>query len=424
MAAGGSTPARSVDNRSRTPDPLLVVERLTEKQLLAAARRQGCKVSPDQLKRWRRAELLPRPDQTHSVGQRGSEATYPPGTLTQLLTVCELRTRFKKLDRIRFELWWSGHYEGGTAPIRAFLAAELEPPLAELRELRDRFGDPVEAAEAAVAGPISNLRHPGLRAMRRRVKDDENLRSVMYALLLDLFGGEVPWDHDTRAGLAVLLDLFGASVISEVGALEPSLRDLAERASGFERAKTDELDSGTTLFPADANFVDTIRTLFSQRLFDLDDPGWAIRKATDEELETARTRARLVTGLSRFARLVATGHGRDYAGLSFLNVTDLQDPTIVALLTQHSLLIPSLWAEEPGTIYGSRTLDALAAQRDVLACSELFLKELPRYAFLLTPDAQSRLESMTTEEQQLTRQTVNAFLDRHPECRTAMTLTQ
>lgn len=401
-----------------------MVERLTEKQLLAAAKRQGRKVSPDKLKRWRRAELIPRPVQTHPVGQPGSEASYPPGTLTRLLGVCELRKRFKKLDRIRFELWWSGYYAGGTAPIRAFLIAKLDPLLTELRELRDRFGDPVEAAEAAVAGPISDLRDPGLRAMRRLVKDDENLRSVGYAVLLDLFGGEVPWDHDTRAGVAVLLDLFGASVISEVGVLEPSLRDLAERASGFERAKTDQLDSGTTLFPADANFVDAIRTLFGQRMFDLDDPGWAIRKATDEELETARVRARLITGLAPFARLVTTGHGRDYAGLSFLKVTDLQDPTTVSVLTQYSLLIPSLWVEEPGTTYGSQTLDALAANSDVLACSELFLTELPQYAFLLTPDAPSRLASLTTEERQLTRDTVNAFLDRHPNCQAAITLPQ
>jgi hypothetical protein len=75
-------------------------------------------------------------------------------------------------------------------------------------------------------------------------------------------------------------------------------------------------------------------------------------------------------------------------------------------------------------MYGSQTLDALAANSDVFACSELFLKELPRYAFLLKPGAQSRLASMTMEERQLICDTVSAFLDRHPHCRPALLPTQ
>jgi hypothetical protein len=376
-------------------------------------------VSADQLKRWRRAELIPRPRQTHPTGRRGSDAVYPPGTLTQLLAVCELRKRFKKLDRIRFELWWPGEYGGGTDPIRAFLTTELERPLTELREFRDRFRDPVKAAGAVVAGPISDLRHPGLRAMRRFAEGNENVRSVVYALLLELFGGQVPWDHDTSAGIALLLNLFGKDVISEVGTLEPSLRTLADRASGFERAKTDQLDSGTTLFAADENIVDTIRTLFRQRMFDLDDPGWAIWKATDEELEIARMRARLVSGLSSWARLAAARYGRDYAGLTLLNAMDSRDPTTVAVLVQFSLLIPSLWDHEPGTVYGSETLDALAANTVVTACWELFLTELPQYAFLLLPDGESRLASLTSEERAFVSDTINGFFNRHPECRAA-----
>jgi hypothetical protein len=406
--------------RSRTPDPYGVDDWLTEKELLAAARRNGCTVSADQLKRWRRAELIPRPRQRHPTGQRGSTTAYPPGTLTQLLAVCELRKRFKKLDRIRFELWWSGHYGGPTGPIRAFLIARLEALLTEAREHRDRFEDPADAAEAAVSGPIHASRNPALRVMRRLAKDDENVRSVLYAVLLELFGGEVPWDHDTRAGVATLLNLFGASVISDAPELEPSLRELVERATGFDRAKTDRLDEGVTLLPDGESFVDVIRTLFRARLFDLDEPGWAIEHATDNELETARIRARLTTGLSPIAQVVATQHGRDYAGMTFLAIADIRDPAVVAVVFQYCVLIPSLWTPDPQTIHGSEALDELAANQAVTTCVELFLKELPQYAFVLKPDAESRLAALTTEERTVISDTITSFLNRHPECTAAI----
>lgn len=374
----------------------LVAEHMTERQLLTAARRQGCKVSADQLKRWRRAELIPRPIQTHPTGQLGSQATYPPGTLTRLLAVCELRKRFRRLERIRFELWWSGHYAGAMAPIRAFLIAQLEGLLTELREHRDRFDDPFDAAEAATSDSNPHLRHRGLRTMRRLAKDDQDFGSAMFAILLDLFGGEPAWDLKSGD--------------------EPSLAELVERATGVERAKTDRLFSGERLLPATTSIVDTIQD-FGQSIFNLDDPGWAIREASDAQLVTARVQARLIVqGLPAVAHIVAARYGRDHAGLSVLGALDSTDPVLVTVVVQWALLMPSLMTTEAETTTVAKTLDALAVNADKLACAELFITELPKYAFLLKPDRDATLESLTSEERTLIASQVNNFLIRHPEC--------
>jgi len=302
-------------------------ERMTEKQLLQAITRQGHKISADQLKRWRRADLIPRPVQSHPSGNRGSEATYPPGTLNQLLAVCELRDRFKKLDRIRFELWWAGQHTGDLTHIRAFIVARLERLMGAPREHRGRHEDPFEAAEAAVSGAALSSRDPVLRAMRRFAKTDENLRSAAHAIFWELFGGEVEWE----------------SADTGLEDPEPSLAELVEHTTGMHRAKSDELEAGQPLLDASVDIIKAIQTMNLGRVFDLDHPGWAIEQVSDAELEQAREKARiLVLGLGSLVSLYAIRRGRDHGGLSLLQGVVAPDPTGIALAMQLVILLPSL----------------------------------------------------------------------------------
>lgn len=374
---------------------------LTEKQLLDAARRHGGKVSTNQLKRWRDAELIPRPVQSHPRGQHGSVALYPPGTLTQLLTVTKLRQSFKKLDRIRFELWWDGAYDGQTASIRALRVAQLDAALSPLRDHRDSYESPFDAAEAAVAGEALAGPDPALRAMRRLAKGSENLQSAAHAIFEELFGGSPVWD--------------GASAGPDEA--EPSLRELVERVTGVARAKADTLTNDVPLLPADADIVQAIRTFNRLRVFDLDEPGWALRQAMDGDLEGARQQARLLLeALSDFAAIIERQGGRDHAGLSVFR--GLNKPTLLAraIATQFSLMLPALLvtAEERSNV--ARNLQALSENRIGMRCGEMFLTEHPGYTFLLQPGATERLRSLPHEEYAVIDQTFREFLSRHPEC--------
>jgi hypothetical protein len=60
----------------------MTIDEIDEPSLLAAAAHAGEEVTSDQLKRWRRAGLMPRPSTAHVRGLRGSRAWYPSGRLS------------------------------------------------------------------------------------------------------------------------------------------------------------------------------------------------------------------------------------------------------------------------------------------------------------------------------------------------------
>ena len=317
-------------------------EQLTEEQLIRAAARQGCNVTKHQLKRWRRAQLIPRPLQVHTGGHRGSHSSYPAGTLTQLLAVCELHERFRKLDRIRFELWLTGRYAGDLDPVRTFLIGRLEGMVEPVRAHRDRFDDPFKAADAAIRDLTFTSRNPALRAMRRFARREEAFQSAAHALLVDLFGGEVDWEFDTGTALEALIEVAGPDAVSDVEEVEfeQSLRTLIDRATGVERAKSDPLLSGEPLLPPNASIVENLQAARLHRVLDLDDPGWAILAASDVELEAARIQARLIAqGFTAIAHIVAASYSRDHAGLSLFGAVDPTDPTLAAVCVQLGLLL-------------------------------------------------------------------------------------
>jgi len=374
---------------------------LTERQLLDAARRYGSKVSADQLKRWRDAHLIPRPVQSHPRGRQGSASFYPPGTLTRLLRVSGLRRLHKKLDRIRFELWWDGDFVGQLDPVRELLVEQLDRALSPLRNHRDRYDDPFDAAEAAVTGDALAGREPGLRAMRRLAGSGENLKSVAHAIFEELFGGSPVWD--------------GAS--AGPAEAEPSLRELVERAIGVARAKATTASDRTPLLPPEADIVEAIRAFNEQRVWDLNDPGWAIRQATDDDLEQARQLARLLMdGLHDYAAITEHQRGADHAGLSVFRGLNTSGLFMRALATQFSLMLAALLATDSESSNVARNLQALSENRVGMRCGALFLTEHPGYAFLLKPEATQTLRALSEEEQKVIERTVRDFLSRHPEC--------
>ncbi len=102
---------------------------LSRASLLAAAARAGCRLTPDRLKRWQRAGLVPRADdQVHIPGQAGSVSRYPPGTLRQVIEVCRRLEEEHRLAEVGLDLWWDGFWVEPSA-LRESLKATLDPRL-------------------------------------------------------------------------------------------------------------------------------------------------------------------------------------------------------------------------------------------------------------------------------------------------------
>jgi hypothetical protein len=81
----------------------------SSQHLLTLASEHGYNVSMQQLARWHRAGLLPRPKQSALGKAHGSQSLYPHGTSEQFLLLCSLRTRERRLAYLAWQLWWSGY---------------------------------------------------------------------------------------------------------------------------------------------------------------------------------------------------------------------------------------------------------------------------------------------------------------------------
>lgn len=77
--------------------------------LLTLAQAHGYAVSAQQLARWHRAGLLPRPRQLAQGKARGTQTLYPAGTGKQLLRLCELHTNERRLSYLAWQLWWDSY---------------------------------------------------------------------------------------------------------------------------------------------------------------------------------------------------------------------------------------------------------------------------------------------------------------------------
>jgi hypothetical protein len=75
---------------------------------LQEANLAGFVVSPQQLARWHRMGLLPRPVQRGKGRGRGTVTLYPGGTSRQLVELCSARSGTRDLVRVGFRMWWRG----------------------------------------------------------------------------------------------------------------------------------------------------------------------------------------------------------------------------------------------------------------------------------------------------------------------------
>jgi len=181
-------------------------------ELLLRAQQQGYALSAYQLVRWHRAGLLPRPGQYPLKGARGTCSLYPPGTGEQILLLCSLRVRERRLAHLAWQIWLAG-YRVEDRLIRPQLrqaATRISNWMQWLADFKQALsGHDVEQAldriERYAEGPLRS--HP-LRRIRKRIGRAHF--STFLARLLDLTmedegeGASLADDYERQLDLRIL----------------------------------------------------------------------------------------------------------------------------------------------------------------------------------------------------------------------------
>jgi hypothetical protein len=378
----------------------------TREQLLAAARAAGHPVSPSQLGRLYRADLISRP-QVHALGRgRGTESRYPPGTAARLTRVMEARSKDPRLTHVAWRLWWE---EGGQVPPAARkLLIEAAKSVDAQREWLAKLLAGDETGEAAAVAEMDQLytdvekgRVRGqLGEVRRNVGSDKfaTVVRVLAEVSAGRFtAGETEFDPEEGGGLV-------------------------ERAFGLERARTDRLAGSTPwltgLFDADLEMLSEIigslsmRDLAESDASKLDLARGEIRSLIDVVTTIGphfeHLHGRGAFGLGTMARFFAAGSPRYQALILLAWLTLRTNDTLRAGLEKIAAVAPQ--ASATTQLYGviSQLREEVPVLAPVLSDERLAAAQLDENAAIALNAEIARLREDHTES-------FDAFFRAHPE---------
>jgi hypothetical protein len=287
-------------------------------ELRSLARELGWTLSPDAMKRLRREGLLQPAVQLHLGGRPGTLVVYPPSALDQIRELAPLRKKERRFDELRVHAWWERLWVG-----EAQLVASLDALLAPLGEEIAALGegrDPLDAAELFAANILKGRSRSALATTRRRLRRrPTDLSTVLVALGLAVYGGEIAWDiGDSAAG--------DASPVEAVAS-----------AFGFDRMR----NRGETGEEAYGELLSYVEETFEQ-LADAFSPASFRRPLTSTgaaELAELRDIARLLSEkLPLVTAEVEARHGFDHAGvksLAWFETDSARDKAILVLVVAH-----------------------------------------------------------------------------------------
>jgi len=139
----------------------------TAEDLLAAAQEAGFEVTRDQLHRWQREGLLPRPRQRGLGHGLGTEVIYPPGSARQLVALREQLEIKRSFIDAAWVLWWNRYWVS-----ERWIRALFNTKAVQLERVRvkEEQGDLKPDIDKWGRG---SLPHSVLRTMRRLTGADE-----------------------------------------------------------------------------------------------------------------------------------------------------------------------------------------------------------------------------------------------------------
>lgn len=367
----------------------------TVDELIRAAAERGYQVTRWQVERWHKAGLLPRREQIHSPGVRGSIGHYPPGVEGQFLALCRLRDRRRKLSELRFWLWWEG-FEVSSVALRKTLKQYLRPSGQWIR-LHSKHLDPFDAAEAAAARSVGAARRdPVLRMLNRNLhKNREDLLTALTTVNEFSFGGKPLWDGDG-------LEVDGDDPQDEVQELPPS--EILFRALGLERAAQERIGDLGPWFVGNSALVPQVFELLRSGGFrNLASLMNLVEVCTDDELRRARMNAQfLAEDLPAVLAVIRARLGPGAGGLELL-----APPGPLSIYPRVSALAYGIALQRAG--FGNLIASFAEEMRDGIVNARLFVRfarTFPQHTRFLKPLAEGKVDEIPEEVMDALRQVV------------------
>ncbi len=372
-----------------------------ERELLAAAAHAGEEISAHQLKRWRRAGLIPRPRVVHEQGVRGSRALYPAWVIEQLLAVAGLHRTVRGLSELVIAVWWEGHWVE-TQALRAALIGPLQQLSEEARAARRGGEDPYEAADRL----LQEMKDDGapskaVTLIRSRLSGRADFLDLLWTFLVIGLGGKAPWEQEDRSAPDPA----------------PGALALLAKATGVERAMRDDPAGNGPWLPADFDLRAFVAELRDAGGFDLDDTARPIREASEQQLAQAREDALLFAGSLALIGTVLKGLlGEDVGGMGSVSALDPDSTSARAALVRSVLILRPLAGDDAF----SAMAQLVEGVRERYAAIAELRAALPQHAELLRVDYAERLAALPPARAEVVRAEVSQLLEERPDLAAAL----
>jgi hypothetical protein len=369
---------------------------ITETAMLAAVAHAGeAPPTSDQLKRWRRAGLLPRPRLVHQGGLRGSQSLYPTWAAEQLLAIVNVHRSTHRLGDLRSALWWDGYWVEPSA-LRETLITPLERFSNDALKARRGEEDPYEAADAILkAFPDDGKPSEIVKLLRSRLPAPADLANLMWTLIVLALGGEAPWEQEDRSRIDPA----------------PTALQLVTRAAGISLGTSEDPADRPAWLPAGFDMEEFMTQLRDSGGFEIEDAARPIRDASDEAIDRARADAMLFSQpLAMIGAVLQDFVGEDIAGLGTLVAIAPATTLERASLIRTMLILRQLAGDESFHAVGELVA---STQLRFAAIAEL-RSALPEHELVLRADYEERLADLEPRHAQQVRCDVASYLRAHP----------
>jgi hypothetical protein len=379
----------------------LIRSAIEESEVLTGAARAGEEVSAHQLKRWRRAGLIPRPRVVHTKGIRGSGSRYPAWAVEQLIAVARLHRTVRGLGELVVAVWWEGHWVQ-TEALRAALTEPLQQLSEEARAAREREQDPYEAADRLLVGmKDDSAPSTAMALIRSRLSGHADFLDLLWTFLVIGLGGKAPWEEEDRS----LPDA------------APGALALLAKATGVDRAMRDNPAGSGPWLPADFDLRAFVAELRDAGAFDLENAAGPIREASEQQLAQAREDALLFAGPLALIGSVLEGLlGKDVGGMGSVSALDPDSTSARTCLVRSVLILRPLAGDEA---FSAIALLVGSVHARYAAIAEL-RAALPQHAELLRVDYAERLAALPPAQAEVVRADVSRLLEERPKLAAAL----
>jgi hypothetical protein len=262
--------------------------------------------------------------------------------------------------------------------------------------------DPYEAADLLIVG-LKDDGPPSKRValMRSRLSSRADLLDLLWTFLVIGLGGQAPWEQEDRSRPDPA----------------PGALALLTKATGLDRAMSDDLAGNGPWLPADFDMPAFMADLRDAGAFDFEDMGRPIREASEQQLAQAREDARLLSGPLAVIGTVLEGLlGEDTGGIASLSALEPNSTFARVGLVRSILILRPL----AGDAAFSTIAQLVASVHERFEAIAELRAALPQHAEILRVDYADRLAALPRAQAEIVRADVSDVLAERPNLAAAL----